>query len=170
MERFQEAREKAIRHLKAADHMLHVTYPLIQDTKLLLGVLDNIFLCLTNTMAAFLWHDYLFKRVPLFHENFESKFMMFRTRCVPHYKIDRGIVHMIQEIKDIIILHRQSPVEFRKKDRFIICSEDYAITAVTVNQIKDYLKKTKGLVFLMDEVVHQHERIFRGSEGRIEAR
>ena len=36
MEKFQEAREKARRNLQIADHMLYMTYGLVQDPKLLL--------------------------------------------------------------------------------------------------------------------------------------
>lgn len=169
MERFQEARDKALKHLKAADHMLNVTYPLIQDSKLLLGVVESIFLCATNAMGAILWYDRLFKNVPPFYDTFESKFNMFRSRCVQTYHINKGVIDMIQEVKDIIVQHKQSQVEFRKKDRFIICAEDYTMTAVTDYKIKDYLKKAKELVAAMTIIIGEHERIFRGSKGRTEA-
>lgn len=163
MERFQEARNKAIKHLRAADHMFHVTYPLIRDSKLLLGVVESIFLCVTNAMAAILWHDQVFKLVPPFHETFESKFLIFTEHCVLRYKINKELVHMIQEVKDVVIKHKKSPVEFRKKDRFIICEEDYNMIAVTDFKIKDYLHKAKVFVALMSEIVSKDERIFRRS-------
>ena len=43
MESYEIARDKAKRHVKIADHMLTQTYPLIQDPKLLIAVMDNIF-------------------------------------------------------------------------------------------------------------------------------
>ncbi len=171
MEKFQEARDKALKHLKVAEHMVAVTYPTVQDTKLLVGVMDSLFLALTNAIGALLWYDRLFfKRVLPFHDNFDSKFNMFKEKCVSSYKIDRDIVNIMQEIKEIIVLHRKSPIEFRKKDRFIICAEDYSIKAVTLDQIKSYIKKTKEFVNQINEIVSKDERIFRGSEGRIEAR
>lgn len=163
MERFQEARDNAIRHLRAADHMFYVTYPLIQDSKLLLGIVESIFLCVTNVMAAILWHDRLFKLVVPFHDTFEGKFLIFSESCVPRYKINKDIVGMIKEVKDVMSKHQKSPIEFRKKDRFIICEEDYSVITVTDFKIKDYLHKAKAFVALMNEIVSNDERIFTRS-------
>ncbi len=168
MERFQEARQKALANLKAADHILNVTYPLLKDTRLLLGVLDSIFLSVTNSMSAILRYELFFKEIPPFHDNFESKLTVFQ-QCAQKYSINTEYIKLMREIKDIIVLHRKSKIEFRKQDRFIICSDDYAVTTVTANQLKDYIKKAKELFMLMDNIV-EHERILRGSEGRIEAR
>lgn len=168
MERFQEVREKALKNLKVADHLLNVTYPLIQDTKLLLGVMDHIFLSLTNTMSALLWYKRLFKEVPPFYDNFESKFNIFQAYASKH-NIAGKYTKMMREIKEIIMLHRQSKIEFRKKDRFIVCGDDYSVTAVTASQLKDYLKTAKEFFVLIDGIIG-NERIFRGSKRRIEAR
>lgn len=169
MERFEEERNKALQNLRIADHMLHVTYPLLHDPKLLLGVMDNIFLALTHTMGAILHYDRFFKRIPPFHDNFESKFNMFKLKCMPSYKIDRKVAETILGIKEIILLHRKSRVEFRKNDQYVICNPDYSITTISISQIKEHIQQTKEFASLMDVVVSHHERLLRGSEGRIEA-
>ena len=104
MEKFQENREKAKKNLKIADHMLGVTFPLVKDTKLLLAVIENIFLSYTNAIAAILYFERAFKRIPPFQETFESKLNMFRERCVEKYKIDKSYLTEVQDIRDIIIV------------------------------------------------------------------
>ena len=42
MEKFQEAREKALRNLQIADHMVSTTYPLLKDNRLLLTATENL--------------------------------------------------------------------------------------------------------------------------------
>ena len=160
MEKFQELREEALKNLKNADHMLGVTYPLIGDTKILLNVADNIFLALTNAMGAILHHDRLFKYIPPFNDNFEGKFMMFKNKVLKRYNIDLEYAKLIQEIKDVIILHKNSPVEFKRKDRYIICTDNYRMVAITVNMLKDYLKKTKEFISIMQLITRKNERIF----------
>ena len=64
MEQFQESRDNAKKKIQIADHMLGVTYPLVKDTKLLVVIMENIFLAYTNAMAAILYHERLFKRIP----------------------------------------------------------------------------------------------------------
>src|SRR3989339_632809 len=134
MEKFQELRDIAKKKLHLADHILTQTYPLIQDNKLLLAVVENIFLALTNAMGSILYYERLFKKIPPFHDNFDSKFNMFRSRVVDSYNIDKEQVKFIQEIKDMIVAHKKSPVEFTKKDKFVICSDDYNIKTITLEQ------------------------------------
>lgn len=160
MEKFQELREVALGNFKNADHMLTSTYPLIGDTKILLNVTDNLFLALTNSMGAILHHDRLFKQIPPFNENFEGKLMMFKNKCMKKYNINVEYVKLIQEIKDIIVLHKQSPVEFKRKDRYVICTDNYRMIAITVNMLKDYLKKTKEFISMMQLITRRNERIF----------
>lgn len=169
MERFQEEHDKAVQNLRIADHMLNVTYPLLQDPKLLLNVMDNIFLSLTHSMSSILHYDRFFKRIPPFHDNFESKFNLFTMKSMLSYKIDKSIAQNMLQIKDIILQHRKSPVEFRKNDQYVICNPDYSIITISISQIKEYIRQAKEFAAVMDVIVSHHERIFRGSEGRIEA-
>ena len=169
MERFQEEHNQAVQNLRIADHMLNVTYPLLNDPKLLLSVMDNTFLSLTHSMASILHYDRFFKRIPPFHDNFESKFNMFKLKSMPTHRIDKSIPETMLQIKELILLHRKSPVEFRKNGQFVICHENYETTIITLNQIKEFTQKAKQFINTTTEIVHGHERILRGSEGRIEA-
>ncbi len=160
MEKFQEAREKARKKLKIADHMITMTYPLVQDTRLLISVMENLFLALTNSMASVLYYERLFKRIPPFHDNFDSKFNMFRAKVVPRYKIDTSNIHMLNEIKDVIIQHKKSPVEFTRKDMFVIASDSFKLKTISVDQIKKYISKTKIFLDEMESIVSKDEQIF----------
>ena len=161
MEKFQLLREEALKNYRMADHILTVTYPLVQDTKLLLGVADNLFLSLTNAMGAILHHDRIFKLVPPFEDNFESKYNAFCNKPARRYEVDQKYLKLIKEIKEIIVLHKTSPIEFRRKDRFVICAKDYQMRAITANQLKDYLKEADGFLSLMKEVTSKNERLFQ---------
>jgi len=161
MERFQELRDKARQNLKFADHMLTVTYPLVRDPKMLLSVLDNIFLSLTHTMGSILHHERLFKRIPHFEDNFQSKFNMFRLRITRLYNINIEYITLIQEVKDLIVEHKKSPVEFSRKDKFVICTNTYKIKTVSVDHLKKYLAKAKLFIQEASNIVSKNEGIFR---------
>jgi len=160
MEKFQLLKEEALKNYRIADHILNVTYPLIKDTKLLLGVTENLFLALTQAMSSILHHERLFKLVPPFHDNFESKFNLLHQKR-SRYNIQQEHLDLMLELKEIILLHKKSPVEFRKKDRFIICTKNYKVKAITANQLKNYLKKTKGFLDLTNHTVSRNEYIFK---------
>jgi len=154
--------------MKVADHILNVTYPLIQDPKLLMSVVDNVFLGLTNAMTSILLHDVHYKVIPPFKETFTAKLNMFRVRSLPHHQIDQGYVALLEEVRELVLLHRKSSVEFRRKDRFIICQKDYTVKTVTAAKLRAYVKKAKNFMSTMDSVIY-NERISRRSSRRIEA-
>src|SRR3989338_7113483 len=101
MEKFQELSDLAKKKLQLADHILTMTYPLVKDARLLLAVVENIFLSLNYAMSSVLYHEMLFKRVPPFPDNFAAKFDLFKDKCVDKYKIDQGHVKLIQEVKKL---------------------------------------------------------------------
>ena len=152
MEKFQELQENAKKNYRIADHMLNVTYPLLKDTKLLLGVTENLFLALMNSMSSLLHYERIFKLVPHFQDNFESKFHIFCSRCTRRHNLDQDYPKLIQEMKEIILLHKKSPVTFRRKDRFIICTSKYQVKAITSHQLRNNLKKTKEFLNIITKL------------------
>ena len=141
--------------------MLSVTFPLVKDTKLLLAIIENIFLAYTNSIAAILYYERLFKRIPPFQDTFESKMNMFKERCITKHNMDKEHIIEIQDIRDIIIEHRKSPVEFKRGDKFVICSDNYRIKTISVRDIRKYIDKAKVFIEAMDTIVRKDEGLFR---------
>jgi len=161
MEEFQLARQKAQIKFKIADHMLTQTYPLVKDPKLLVAVMENLFLALTNAMASVLYYERTFKNIPPFVDNFENKFKIFKDRCTPKYRLSQVYIKLIADIKESVLAHRKSPIEFARKDNFVICSDNYRLKTISIEQIKEYIEMTKTFLKETDTIVSKDERIFR---------
>lgn len=161
MEEFQRARDKAQEKFKFADHMLTQTYPLVKDPKLLVAVMENLFLALTSAMASLLYYERTFKRVPAFVDNFENKFDLFKQKCVPKYNLDKEYTKLISDIKESVLAHRKSPIEFARNDNLVICSDNYKLRTVSVEQIKKYIGLTKTFLKETSAIVRKDERIFK---------
>lgn len=161
MEKFQEFRDAARKKITIADHMLTQTYPLVKDVKLLLPVLENTFLALSYAMSSVLHYDRLYKHINVLPENFEAKLYIFKEKCVPRYKIDKEYLQLIREIKDIIMAHKKSPVEFVRNDRFVICSDNYRMKTISTDQLKKYIAKSKIFVQETNNIVNKNAGIAR---------
>ena len=153
MEKHEEAIAKSKKQFHLADHMLNVTYPLIKDTKLLLPIIENIFMSMGNAMVAVLYHDRMYKEIPSFGDSFESKFNAFKEHCVHRHGIDKSYIADMHDIKTIIIERKKSPVEFVRKDRFVICNEHYKIRTLSIDDIRSYLSKAKLFIEQMEHLV-----------------
>ncbi len=123
-------------------------------------MLENVFLALTNSIGTILYYERLFKRIPPFQDNFESKYNMFASRIVEKHNIEKKYVELIRQIKDMIVQHRQSPIEFTRKDKLVICNGDYKMKTISVNDIQGYIRETKEFVNLAQNITMKNEEIF----------
>lgn len=161
MEEFQSAKEQARKNIRVADHMLIMTFPLVKDPKLLLAVLKNIFLALKNSVYCLLYYERTFKRIPSFQDNFDSKFNMFKDKLVQKHNIHKEYLRLIQDVREILLEHRKSPVEFSRGDRFVICSSNYRMKTITVKDLKKHIAKTKLFITDIERLVSKDAGIFK---------
>ncbi len=161
MEEFQTAIENAKKTIRIADHMLVMTFPLVKDPKLLLSVVDSTFSATLNAMYSVVYYERLFKRIPPFQDDFDSKFTTFKLRIVPRYKINKEYVNLIQELKEVLMEHKRSPMEFSRGDKFIICSSNYRMKTIGVPEMKKYIAKSKLFISDMERLVNKNAGIFK---------
>ncbi|MAE43145.1 hypothetical protein CMO93_05205 [Candidatus Woesearchaeota archaeon] len=161
MEKFQELRDAAKKKLQLADHILTMTYPIVKDSRLLLSSIENLFLAFSYGMNSILHYDLLFKRIPPFPDNFTSKLELFRYKCAKRYGISDEHLKIIKDLKDIIVAHKKSPVEFSRNENFVICNGDYRTRIISVNEVKGYVGKAKLFIKSVFTIVSKDEKIFQ---------
>lgn len=157
MEKYEEVRDKAARNIKIADHMLTQTYPLVKDPKLLVSVIENIFLSLTNSMAALLYFEKACKNVPPFHDNFESKYNLFKLKLVDKHNISRDYIKFIEDMRDIVVAHKKSSMEFSRKGSFVMCSDSYSMKALAPNGMRAFVSKAKSFNEEINRIIKEGE-------------
>ncbi|HIH15119.1 MAG: hypothetical protein QT08_C0011G0015 [archaeon GW2011_AR17] len=53
---------------------------------------------------------------------------------------------LLTDLEKITTKRKESPLEFKRKEKLIICTEDYKTTIIEEKIIKEYLKKTKRYI------------------------
>ena len=160
MEKFQELRDLAHKKLQFADHTLTMTYPMVKDPHLLLSSVENLFLAFSYGMGSLLHYDRLFKRIPPFPDNFTSKFELFREKCIKRYNINDEYLKIMKDLRDIIIAHKKSPMEFSRNESFVICNGSYRMKTISLNAVKTYVEKAKLFIKNVSTIVSKDEMIF----------
>ena len=138
--------KKARKNLHVADYMLTQTYPLVKYTKLLLAVMENLFLALSNTMDSLLYFERERKSIPPFHNSFDSRFNTFKLKLVGKHNLNKDHLNLIQDIKALISSHKNSPVEFVRQDKFVICSEEYDMKSISVEQMRSFIQRSRSFL------------------------
>ncbi|HII71950.1 TPA: hypothetical protein HA265_04310 [Candidatus Woesearchaeota archaeon] len=140
MDSFDGFKAQAIRSLRVADYMLNITYPSVKEPKLLLAIIDDIFVSLTNMINAFMVRDGRELDDDFFH--LFSDFKSF-ARDLGFTDDDFDFIFRIHKI---IHDHKQASVEFARDGKFVICLDGYNLEPITVEDVKAYIFKAQPLL------------------------
>jgi len=151
---YLSAKEKAYQQYNTAFHLLKVTFPVMKDQKLLLGIVHNLFSSVESTMTAILQYERDLRLVSGFNEaDFQSKFNAFRSKSVRRNKIPGPTVALIQELKQIVDLHQKSPMVFQRGASVVICDKQYELKSITARDAAHYVNQTKEFLDVMEKVM-----------------
>ena len=150
------AREKARQQYDAAFHLLNVTFPLIKDHKLLLGVMYNLFSSLEASMDAILAYERQLRLVPFSYDHdFRSKINLFRSRSAVRNKIPTEFINLMLDLGEILEIHKKGPIEFQRGNKLIICGPDYHVKTISLKELQEYLTLAKQFYNHMDRITAQ---------------
>lgn len=161
MERFLQLVKEANRAFETADHLAYVTYPLVNDTKLIIGIAENLFKALSNGMDAILYYDRIYKRIMHLPTDFQGKLDLFKHSSIPRYNINREIVYLLTELSEVLNIRSKSPIEFSRPEKFVICSKDYALRSLTIKKVKEQINQAKPFMNKLNEIYNHNVRRFR---------
>ncbi|PIN77934.1 hypothetical protein COV15_00975 [Candidatus Woesearchaeota archaeon CG10_big_fil_rev_8_21_14_0_10_34_12] len=137
--------EEALKHLKIADHLLYITYPLIKEKKILFKVLNEIYLVIYTTINSVLQYESFMKRIHIYRDS-KTNFETFLRKCAENYDLTGEQLAAIISVFKLADAHKQSPFEFTKKDKLVIMSNSLGIETITIDKIKNYIIITKDFL------------------------
>ncbi|MBT3405412.1 hypothetical protein HN832_01330 [archaeon] len=142
--KFIEYLQEANRITRTVDHLLYVTYPLIQDKKILIKILTELKKSTAFCINSILQYEYLLKRIPLYKDP-KMNFKNFINKCAPRYQMSSIENQKITELFQIIENHKQSSMEFKKNNQLIILTET-SQKIIKIETIKEFLQINKKLI------------------------
>lgn len=150
---FRIAQQKAIQQYEAAFHLLNVTFPLVKDPKLLVGIIHNIFSSYEYAIDALLAHERQLKLVPKYGDDFQSKFNTFRLRCVRRNQISPDHINLIIDLKELLEIHKKCPIEFQRGNRYVLATKDYRLKTISLGDLRDYIYLNKAFLDQVKQIL-----------------
>jgi hypothetical protein len=145
MEKHLESLSNAIKKLRIADHIVYTTYPLIKDKRLLLKALDSIYESIIYTINSILQYDYLNKKIIL-STNPKENFDTFLNKSAKTYNISNQEIKELVEFIKIIESHKKSSMEFTRREKIIILSENLKTNQLDLEKMRKYLNLGKRML------------------------
>jgi len=160
MEHFRNLVKEANRAFETADHLTYMTYPVVNDKKILMLIIEHLHKAVSKSMEAFLYYDALYKRISVMPRNFDSQLDIFRNYTTRRYNLSQESVVLIREIDDLIRHREASPIEFSRRESYVIASNNYKLKILSIEKVKKFVSQTKYLLERLNEVLTEVDRRF----------
>lgn len=160
MDTFKTFIFKANKSFNTADHLAYVTYPVIKDNKVILLIADHLLTSLMHGMDALLYIEREYKRIPPYSDSFDIKLDLFK-KIIERYGINKEIIGIIKEFKEIKEYKQTSPISFSKENKYILCSSNYRLKTITLDKVKKTISQVKSFIQLLNIIQEQYDNRFR---------
>ena len=144
-EKSKEYLKESARHLQIADHMTYTTFPIVNEKKLIIKIFEEIAKALKNAINSAIQYEFINKNIIL-NENQEKNIENFLNN-IKTYDLNEKEINKMREILEIERKHLESSMEFIKKEKVVMMSDNLNIQTLTIEEVKEYLLLTKN-VFL----------------------
>lgn len=157
LDRHLIALETARKNIQIADHMLNMTFKLVNDPKVLLLVLERLMTSLRSALGSVLYLERKYKRIPPFHEDMGTMIDVFKARCTRRYNLDESYAELVRDVWLVHKEHTKSPVEFRRGDKYVICSDTLHMHVLSREALRNYIERAKAFIRDVDSMVQRYE-------------
>lgn len=145
MEKFLEYLQEAKKIIQTADHIVYITYPLVQDKKILIKVLLEIKKAMSNCINSVLQYEYLYKRITLY-KNPRANLETFIRKSSSRYNITREEISLILKLFDLVKKREESTAEFLRGDKIVFLSENLKTETINIEKVKEFLVLAKKIL------------------------
>jgi hypothetical protein len=143
MEEFKITFQQAVKSLQIADHMTYVTFPLVQDKRLLLKIFDEVCKSITNCLRTIIYYEN-----PITKPGIQTI-----HKYAQKYTLSNQQIKQVFQILELNKKHKQSAMEFVRDNRIIILSDNLKTQSLDLQIIKQYLLLAKELFMITKEKV-----------------
>jgi len=139
MKTAEEYSVESQKHIKEAEYLLNSTYSITKDQKVLLSILLKLHSALESSLNAFL-NQKIGSR-----NTFLSKISLLREES-KNLNLTETDFEFLTLLRNLIQEHQDSPVEFARKDKFIIADHQFSLHTLSIQNLNEYLQISKKII------------------------
>lgn len=141
----------ALEELRLADHMIYVTLPLLDDKRVFINAVGHIGKALKDTVRLFMQREADYKQIP-----FMPGEDLLVNEFINRYSSRLGLQDYIEMLKSVVSFNDvrgRSSIKLKKNDKFIVISPEYSMVALTIEQVKAFLRQAREFVSRLGSAV-----------------
>jgi hypothetical protein len=145
MEKIIRNLESATNLIKTSDHLVYLTFPLLQDKRILLKAVLRIKESVNFCINSILKYEYLKSNIKLYKDP-KKNFKIFKDFCAEKYQITNQEIKEIIELFELSSYQEKSVVDFMKNQRVILLSESMEKKEISLEKAKSFLHLAKNIL------------------------
>ena len=83
----------------------------------------------------------------------EDKIRMFKEHTIKRYNLNREIIVTIQDLKELLDFRKKAPMEFVRRENFVVCSSGYNTKTINIQKIKYAVEEVKSLMKKINSIL-----------------
>jgi hypothetical protein len=141
---------KARFHLRNADNAIHKTFPLIQENKVMIVVMNNLFMSYNCAVLAILEHSLSKKNITRIPDSFDSRLILLEDKSSKLMIVDESFIGLGMDLKGFVLAHRNSSIEFSRGEKYVLCDSEFKYKLLSIKMLTGLYAKTK---LFIDEAI-----------------
>ncbi|MEM2955046.1 MAG: hypothetical protein QW625_03810 [Candidatus Nanoarchaeia archaeon] len=147
MEHYLELLNSAKKQMELIEHMIYVTYPLVNENKLLLVMLNNIIKCARTSLQSLLEFERISKNISGWDNSFLGEIFIYKQKIEQKYALNPKYFRFLQKLCELEKIDLESNVRFKRGERYILSLANFEkIFELDLNLIKKYASLTKNFI------------------------
>jgi hypothetical protein len=119
--------DKFLEYIKKADHILKVTYPKTKEEKLFLEGINNLY--------------YGTKSLVMFVSKKPELPIAKQVKILENNPAFSELIRTFKQLNFLMKSYKNDLISFKRKDSFIICTNNYKVEVITLSLLTDLLEK-----------------------------
>ena len=136
----------------SSDNLVHVTYPVIGDPKLLLRALEDIGKAIVNNISIILRYEFIFNKVGLSSDK-EKNLDLFFEKLYSKYGLTKSDVKSLKGLISLRKKQKESVFEFTRDKEAVFYDDDMNLTKVGQSSLEVYLEVSKRLLLNTNKIL-----------------
>jgi len=134
---------KSKNSLAETEQLLSLTYKFTKDQKIFLGVIIKLYESLDMAINGYLFS---INQKNIAKMNFEEKINMLKFKNNAKLSLSEEDFAYLNEVHFLYEKHKNSPIEFSRKEKFIISDDDYILHTLTLENLMVFFQNAKKIV------------------------
>ncbi|MEM4230374.1 MAG: hypothetical protein QXF25_00650 [Candidatus Pacearchaeota archaeon] len=151
---FERSLKNAEKYFLNAEHLLNVTFKLVNEKRILLNVVENLYKSLLYSVDSILKLEYELRRVRLYQDS-KKNFQLFKDIACS-YGITNEQLKTIDEIFLIIKKYKESSMEFVRGEKVVFMPNGSQPVYIDLIKVKNYIEIGKSILERIKEKARKY--------------